>query len=70
MFESQCNYLVKYFDSEGSGRMVYFDFMSLILPCEDPFLRATATQRPANRTYATDYLHSSVEEALTALIES
>lgn len=25
VFESQCNYLIKYFDSEAKGRIVYFE---------------------------------------------
>jgi len=36
-------------------------FMPLILPCEDSYLRAVATQRPARRVESHEYLHSSVE---------
>ena len=66
--ESQVNYTVKYFDSERLGRILYVDFMSFILPCEDPYLRASATQRPPNRTQAGQYLSNDVEKALAALI--
>lgn len=44
--------------------------MAIILPCEDSYLRALATQRPPTRLYSHEYLHSSVESALTALLES
>lgn len=44
--------------------------MSLILPCEDPYLRAMATQRPATNTHPSQYLHATVETAMTALLES
>jgi hypothetical protein len=62
--------MIKYFDSVGFGNIAYFDFMSLILPCEDPYMRAIATQRPATRTYPSEYLHPYVEEALSALLEA
>jgi len=42
-YESQVNYMIKYFDSKGFGNIAYFDFMAMILPCEDPYMRAIAT---------------------------
>lgn len=44
--------------------------MPMVLPSEDPYLRATATQRPPLRTRAAEYLSIQVEEALTALLEA
>lgn len=70
LYDSQVNYMIKYFDSKGHGNIAYFDFMSLILPCEDPYMRAIATQRPAHRTYPSEYLHPTVEEALASLLEA
>ncbi len=43
MFEQECNYLVKYFDSEFRGVLNYNDFMQVLLPCNDAYLRAAAT---------------------------
>ena len=44
--------------------------MPMVLPSEDPYLRATATQRPPLHTRATEYLSIQVEEALTGLLEA
>jgi hypothetical protein len=62
--------MIKYFDSKGLGNIAYFDFMAMILPCEDPYMRAIATQRPSTRTYPSEFLHPYVEEALSALLEA
>lgn len=59
--ETQVNYTIKYFASQRPGCITYYDFMPLILPCEDSYLRAVATQRPARRVESHEYLHSSVE---------
>ena len=42
-YASQVAYMIKYFDSRGLNNLPYFDFMALILPCEDPYMRAIAT---------------------------
>ena len=41
--EAQCYYLVKFFDSDEDGKLNYPDFMQMILPCDNPYLRAVAT---------------------------
>lgn len=41
--EADCYYLVKFFDSDEDGRLSYPDFMQMILPCDNPSLRAVAT---------------------------
>ena len=40
----------------------------MLLPCEDPVLRAEATQRPNVEVHKTDYLPMRVEKALTQLL--
>ena len=42
----------------------------MVLPCEDPYLRAIATQRPPIRTRSTEYLPCNVEEVLASLLEA
>ena len=41
--EADCYYVVKFFDSDTDGRLSYPDFMQLLLPCDNPTLRAQAT---------------------------
>lgn len=64
--------MVKYFDSDPLGhdfsQLDYQDFMSVVLPCAEPYLRAAATQRPANKTSATQRLEFSVEDELAILL--
>ena len=66
--EAQCYYLVKFFDSDEDGKLNYPDFMQMILPCDNPFLRAKATQRPNQYIAKTDFLTIDVERDLTNLI--
>jgi hypothetical protein len=44
--------------------------MPLILPCEDPYLRAVVTQRPPMKVQHIEFLTQSLESALTSLLES
>ena len=41
--ESQAFYLMKFYDSDLDDKLDYTDFLQMVLPCEDPELRATAT---------------------------
>lgn len=43
--------------------------MSIILPCDDPYLRAAATQRPSYRILATQYLPLNVERLMSQVLE-
>jgi len=42
--------------------------LQVILPCDDAFLRAAATQRPNYKLGAQEYLPMRVERALTTLL--
>jgi hypothetical protein len=44
--ESDCNAVVKYFDSLEEGALNYSDFLQIIMPCDDMDLRAELAQRP------------------------
>lgn len=66
--EADCYYLVKFFDSDEDGRLNYPDFMQMVLPCDNPSLRATATQRPNAYINKFDYLTLDVERDLTKLL--
>ena len=70
MTEADCYYLVKFFDADLDGRLNYPDFMQMVLPCDNPKLRAQATQRPNVYINKFDYLTLDVERDLTKLIVS
>ena len=38
--ESDCFAIAKYFDTEGEGLLYYNDFLQILMPCDDPNLRA------------------------------
>jgi Ca2+-binding EF-hand superfamily protein len=39
-------FMVSYFDLDNDGMLNYHDFLQILLPCDNPFLRSAATQRP------------------------
>lgn len=39
-------FMVTYFDLDGDGKLNYHDFLQILLPCDNPYLRSAATQRP------------------------
>ena len=41
-----CYFILKYFDTNGDKTLSYSEFMQVMLPCDDMYLRAAATQRP------------------------
>ena len=67
--EAECYYVIKFFDSDEDGKLNYPDFLQMLLPCDNPTLRAEATQRPTLVITQFDYLTLDVERDLTALIE-
>ena len=44
--EADYYYLIKFFDSDEDGKLNYPDFMQMVLPCDNNYLRSVATQRP------------------------
>ena len=67
--EFECNYVVKFFDSSFQGCLNYHDFMQVILPCDEPYLRTKVTQRDAVRLRGHEYLRGDIESELSKLIE-
>jgi hypothetical protein len=63
---------VDYFDIDKNGRLSYSEFLQMILPCDDLFLRSTVTQREACSNFDPRIhtrLHPRIEKALTVLLE-
>ena len=61
--------LVAYFDSDRDGVLTYNEFMQILLPCEDQYLRGTSTQRPTYNVGRYDRLVPSLEREVAALFE-
>ncbi len=62
-----CVYIVKYFATKSKTRLSYHDFLQIILPCDDAFMRAAVTQRPTYPLRRDEFLSRRVEKALTHL---
>ena len=60
--------MIKYFDLDGDGLLSYHDFLQMLLPCDDAYLRAAASQRPNNELPSNELLPMRVERALSQLI--
>ena len=63
------NALICYFDLDCDGKLNYHDFLQVLLPCNDQFLRAAATQRPMRMDHESpiEFLPARVEKALSQL---
>lgn len=61
--------LVSYFDGDHDNYLNYQEFMQIMLPCDDMYLRSAATQRPNYPISPHAYLPPSVEKDLTELLE-
>lgn len=59
--------MIHYFDLDQDGKLNYHDFLQILLPCDDAFLRAAASQRPSNDLPRYEYLPMRVERALSQL---
>ena len=60
--------VIRYFDLDTDKKLNYHDFLQMLLPCEDTYLRAAATQRPSMGIPACESLPMRVERALSQLI--
>ena len=60
---------MRFFDSDDDGRLSFQDFLQMLLPCEDTYLRNVTLDRPSHRVGRYDYLPRDIEIGLTAVIE-
>ncbi len=67
--EHDCYELVKFFDSDEDGKLSYGDFIQMVLPCEDQYLRKVTQDRAPFRVGRWDYLPRDIEMELVRLIE-
>ena len=62
---SDCAAMIKFFDSDQDGSMSYNDFLQVVLPCDDTYLRAEVLKRPYSRVGRFDQLPYTLEAAFT-----
>ncbi len=60
--------LIRYFDLDGDRKLNYHDFLQILLPCDDAYLRAAATQRSNADLPRCEFLPMRVERALSQLL--
>jgi Ca2+-binding EF-hand superfamily protein len=63
-----CAKLVRFFDSDGDGILSYQDFIQMILPCDDNYMRAEVQRRPYSRVGRFDALPIEMEMGLVRVI--
>lgn len=64
-----CSRLISFFSSNADGKLNFADFTQMILPCEDPVVRAEASKRPYARVGRFDSLPQEIEVCVTRLIQ-
>jgi len=60
--------LVKFFDSDGNGKLSFQEFIQMFLPCEDNVLRNVTIDRPSIRVGRFEQLPRDIELAMTAVL--
>ena len=69
VLDSELSILVQFFDSNGNARLSFQEFLQMVLPCEDNFLRNRTLDRPSRHVGRFDYLPRDIELALATVIE-
>ena len=67
--ESDCHAIVRYFDSTQGDLLHFNDFLQILMPCDEPALRADIAQRPNFVVPNAESLGPSVEAELACLFE-
>jgi Ca2+-binding EF-hand superfamily protein len=67
--EGELNTLVCFFDSNGNQRLGFQEFLQIVLPCEDNYLRNRTLDRPSRHVGRYDMLPRDIELAIASVIE-
>lgn len=67
--DSEAFTLVQFFDNNGDCRLTFQEFLQMMLPCEDNFLRNLTLDRPSRRVGRYDHLPRDIELALATVLE-
>jgi Ca2+-binding EF-hand superfamily protein len=65
----ECEYLIKFFDSDKDDVLNYTDYMQMVITCDDTYLRAAVTQRDPYGVNPNEYLSPILERELAILFE-
>lgn len=69
VLDSELHNLIVFFDSNGNQRISFQEFLQIVLPCEDNYLRNRTLDRPSRHVSRYDYLPRDIELALASVIE-
>ena len=67
--ERDCGTIIAYFDSDLDNGLNYKEFMEVVLPCDDLYMRSVVTQRPSYDCAKTERLSFSVEQQIALLLK-
>lgn len=67
--ERDCGRVVEYFDSDGDNGLNYKEWMELLLPCDDLYMRSEITQRRSYDCARNQSLDANIERQITNLIK-
>jgi Ca2+-binding EF-hand superfamily protein len=67
--ENELHTLILFFDSNGNQRLSFQEFLQIVLPCEDNYLRNRTLDRPSRHVGRHDQLPRDIELALAQVIE-
>ena len=67
--EEYCNIFLKRYDIDCDNRLNYSEFLKVVLPADNPPLRALVTQREPYKVSEGESLAHEVECALAKLID-
>ena len=64
----KCGYVLAYYDRDGDHKLIFKEFLPLVLPLDNPALHAQATQKATYEVGHNERLPSGVEYALAKLL--
>jgi hypothetical protein len=67
--ERDCGTVISYFDSDEDNGLNYKEFMEVVLPCDDLYMRSVVTQRPSYDCPPSQCLSFTVEKELALLLQ-
>lgn len=67
--ENDVRKVIEYFDTNRNGALNYKEFLEIVMPCDDMYLRSKIAQRPNFPLSRCQGLPYDVEQAVASLFE-
>lgn len=67
--ERECGRIVTYFDSDNDNGLNYKEWMEVLLPCDDLYMRSVITQRPSHDCQRGLTLSFTIESQVALLLK-